>query len=110
MNTIPVNIKYGEGMGPEGYSNQVAAINFFRSRKNPYVAKNSQFKDNLEVLAFLEEMNRNACRLGLRGTFYDSPHGLINFKNMSTAFDQTKLGAICMQNELFAKIVGTRHY
>ena len=87
MNTIPVNIKYGEGMGPEGYSNQVAAINFFRSRRNPYVAKNSQFKDNAEVLAFLEEMNRNACRLGLRGTFYDSPHGLINFKNMSTAFD-----------------------
>ena len=55
-------------------------------------------------------MNRNACRLGLRGSFYDSPHGLVNFKNMSTAFDITKLGAICMKDELFAQIVGTRNY
>ena len=110
MKTLPIMIQYGEGWDPEGYSNQVPSINFLRSRKNPYVAKNSQYKDLVDVTCFLEEMNRNAARLGLRSSFFDSPHGLVNFRNMSTALDLSKLGAISIKEPIIAQIVSTRHY
>lgn len=54
------------------------------------------FDEQPEVLVFLEQMNRNAAKLGLKSTFYDSPHGLNNPLNKSTAFDVAKLGAECM--------------
>jgi D-alanyl-D-alanine carboxypeptidase len=43
-------------------------------------------------------MNRNAAKLNLRSTFYDSPHGMNNVNNRSTAFDVAKLGAACMKD------------
>jgi len=38
---------------------------------------------------------------------YDSPHGMANLLNRSTAFDVAKLGAVCMKNEFFCKVVST---
>lgn len=51
-----------------------------------------------------------AIELSLKGTFYDSPHGLINWSNRSTAFDIAKLGSICMKNLRFRQIVGCKYY
>ena len=43
-------------------------------------------------------------------SFYDSPHGLMNKNNWSTAEDQTILISECMKNETFRKVVGTKSY
>ena len=43
-------------------------------------------------------------------TFYDSPHGLMNKNNWSTAEDQTILISECMKNEQFRKVVGTKTF
>ena len=77
---------------------------------SPYVVKRSQFKEYPEVLAFLEEMNKNCARLNLRSSFFDSPHGLMNQNSRSTAFDIAKLTAYCMEDERFCKVVGTKNY
>lgn len=55
-------------------------------------------------------MNKNCARLGLRATFFDSPHGLMNFVSKSTAFDIAKLSAKCLEDERFVKIVNTKYY
>ena len=55
-------------------------------------------------------MNKNCARLGLRATFFDSPHGLMNQISRSTAFDVAKLSAKCLEDERFRKIVNTRYY
>ncbi len=39
------------------------------------------------VLTFLGRMNSNAVRFSMNSTFYANPHGLVNTKNLSTAFD-----------------------
>jgi D-alanyl-D-alanine carboxypeptidase len=49
----------------------------------------------------MEEMNKAAMNLQLKGTFFDSPHGLINWSNRSTAFDIAKLCGIAMKNMKF---------
>ena len=36
---------------------------------------------------FLEEMNKTAEELNLKSSFYDSPHGLSNSNNRSSALD-----------------------
>jgi serine-type D-Ala-D-Ala carboxypeptidase (penicillin-binding protein 5/6) len=63
-----------------------------------------------EICAFLEEMNKTASELQLKGTFYDSPHGLVNWVNRSTAFDIAKLSSIAMKNPKFRQIVATKYY
>jgi len=55
-------------------------------------------------------MNDMAEKLGLTSTYFDSPHGLMNIQNFSTAHDMSKLSAICMKNETFRKIVSTKIY
>ena len=73
--------------------------------------RNSEFRNFAEVLACIEQMNRQACKIGLRSTFFDSPHGLVNPKSMSTALDLAKLCAILIEKEpIFCQIVGTRNY
>ena len=86
------------------------SINQIRSKHNPFLAKGSYFSSQEDVSFFLAEMNRNCCRLGLRSSFFDSPHGLMNHLNMSTAFDIAKLSAICMEDHRFVKIVSTSRY
>lgn len=46
----------------------------------------------------------------MNNTNYDSPHGLMNKNNYSTAEDQAILISECMKNEAFRTVVGTRHY
>ena len=50
-------------------------------RKSNYVSKHSQFRNYTEVLYFLEEMNKTAEELSLKGSLYDSPHALSNPNN-----------------------------
>ena len=92
---------------PDDWTVQVQAIHQLRSRRNPFVMRNSQFSDWDEALCFLEQMNRNAVRLDLRSTFLDSVHGLCNINSKTTALDIAKLCSVCMRNAEFRKIVGT---
>ena len=55
-------------------------------------------------------MNKNCARLGLKATFFDSPHGLMNSVSRSTAFDIARLSAQCLEDERFRTIVNTRFY
>lgn len=47
---------------------------------------NSQFI-NTPVKYFLKEMNHHATKIGMSSTYYDSPHGLMNKSNYSSAED-----------------------
>ena len=55
-------------------------------------------------------MNDNAAALKLMNSFFDSPHGLMNPQNVSTAYDMARLSSICMQIPLFRQIVATKNY
>ena len=43
-------------------------------------------------------------------THFDSPHGLQNIENLSTAYDMSKLSALCIKNDYFREIVSTPYY
>ena len=43
---------------------------------------------NKDVHYFLAQMNIHAQEIGMKNTYYDSPHGLGNPLNLSTAYDQ----------------------
>lgn len=53
-------------------------------------------------------MNENAFNLKMQNTNFDSPHGLMNIQNISTAYDMCKLLTKCMSIPLFRKIVSTK--
>ena len=72
--------------------------------------KHSQFRNYPEVMFFLEEMNKSADRLGLKHTMYDSPHGLSNKQNISSALDVSRLATICMQNKKFRDVVNQKFF
>ena len=61
-------------------------------------------------MIFLKEMNFQALKMKMNNTNYDSPHGLMNKNNYSTAEDQAILISECMKNEAFRKVVGTKIY
>ena len=63
-----------------------------------------------ELEAFLMEMNMRARQIGLDNTRFNSPHGLSNPTNTSTAFDLAKLTRHCMKHTKFREIVRTRTY
>lgn len=50
-------------------------------------------------------MNGVAEKLGMHATHFDSPHGLQNTANVSTAYDMCKLAAAVMQEPVLRKIV-----
>ena len=52
-------------------------------------------------------MNVYAKELGMKDTYFDSPHGLMNRFNQSTVADMAKLTYECMQIPLFRRVVGT---
>ena len=79
-------------------------------RKSPYVAKTTHFRHHNEVMFFLEEMNKTAERLELKQSFYDSPHGLSNINNKTSALDIAKLTAQCMKIPKFREVVGTKFF
>lgn len=55
-------------------------------------------------------MNFQAQKIKMSGSFYDSPHGLMNKHNFSTAFDQALLVTECMKLDIFRRVVGTKVY
>jgi|TARA_B110000305_G_scaffold66530_1_gene74505 D-alanyl-D-alanine carboxypeptidase (penicillin-binding protein 5/6) len=59
---------------------------------------------------FLEEMNKQAEILGLKGSFYDSPHGLGNYNNKSTALDVARLSTFAMKLPKFREVVQTKFF
>ena len=67
--------------------------------KNPSVQK-----------LFVNEMNRNAKRLGLCQTAFANPHGLNNYYNKSSADNVAKLSSIAMTDENFRDIVSCKRY
>jgi len=60
------------------------------------------YKFNWSVVRFfLHEMNKNALKLQMFSTNYDSPHGLMNKWNYSTANDVARLAFNAMKLEQF---------
>ena len=59
---------------------------------------------------FLEELNKQAELINLKGTFYDSPHGLGNYNNKSTALDIARLSTFAMKSPKFREIVSTKFF
>ncbi|MBQ3089180.1 MAG: D-alanyl-D-alanine carboxypeptidase [Oscillospiraceae bacterium] len=57
--------------------------------------------------AFIQRMNEKAAELGMENTHFASTNGLVDENNYSTARDLAKLSKVAMENELFAKVVGT---
>lgn len=72
--------------------------------------KSSQFKNNPEILFFLEQMNKNAEEIGLKCSQYDSPHGLANYNNKTTALDIARISTAAMQIPKFKELVGTKFF
>lgn len=62
------------------------------------------------VKYFLKEMNHNAAKLKMYSSSYDSPHGLMNKHNYSTAHDIVLLAEKCMQNDIFREVVNTKYH
>ena len=55
-------------------------------------------------------MNKTAEVVGLKYTFYDSPHGLSNVNNKSSAIDVAKLSTQAMKLKKFREVVCTKFY
>ena len=51
----------------------------------------SMFESSPEILRFIDEMNKNVQLLQMESSHFDSPHGLVNKNNKSTAYDMAKL-------------------
>lgn len=59
---------------------------------------------------FAELMNKKAKELGLENTSFVTPHGLDAEGHFTTAYELAILADYAMENETFAKIVGTQSY
>lgn len=70
----------------------------------------STFTWSTRVKVFLQEMNFYANKLGMLNTVYDSPHGLDNPFNISSAADQGLLISHCFSEPMFRKIINTKKY
>ncbi len=60
--------------------------------------------------AFVARMNDKAVALGLKDTHFDNPHGLDGATHYTTARELALLGAYCMKNDTFSKIVSTKRH
>lgn len=56
---------------------------------------------------FVALMNEKAKDLGLENTSFKNPSGLPAEGHFSTAYDLARLGAYCLENEIFSEIVST---
>ena len=77
----------------------IERIGSFQFNYHPYYVK-----------YFLKVMNENALNLKMMNTNFDSPHGLMNIQNLSTAYDMARLLTKCMTIPLFKKIVAKDLY
>ena len=53
-------------------------------------------------------MNDYATALKMTSSNFDSPHGLMNIQNQSTAYDMGRLAAKAMKSPIFRRIVGKK--
>jgi serine-type D-Ala-D-Ala carboxypeptidase (penicillin-binding protein 5/6) len=67
----------------------------------------SPYSTHPTVKYFLKEMNNNADKLNMMDSFYDSPHGLKNVRNFSSAYDVCLLVTECMKIKKFWDVVST---
>lgn len=63
-----------------------------------------------DIKGFSELMNQKALDLGLTNTHFETPHGLDADSHYTTAYELALLANYALQNETFAKIVGTKNY
>ena len=70
----------------------------------------SLFKDSKSISRFIKEMNSDAKKIKLDNTHFDSPHGLSNSNNVSTAYDIALLCSVCVRNLDFSRITRTKSY
>lgn len=59
---------------------------------------------------FAQLMNKKATELGLSSTHFVTPHGLDEDEHYTTAYELALLANYALNNEFFAKIVGTKTY
>jgi serine-type D-Ala-D-Ala carboxypeptidase (penicillin-binding protein 5/6) len=103
-------------MLPSGNDAALALSEYFgqllHDKKEIAVVSTSQYSQfiNMPTKYFLKEMNANAQKLNMKNTLYDSPHGLMNKSNYSSAEDQAILVAECMKIVPFRRIVNTEVY
>lgn len=62
------------------------------------------------ISGFADLMNEKANSLGLSNTHFVTPHGLDEDEHYTTAYELAVLSNYAMNNEIFAKIVGTKNY
>ena len=62
------------------------------------------------ISGFANLMNEKAKTLGLINTHFVTPHGLDEDEHYTTAYELALLSNYAMNNEIFAKIVGTKNY
>src|SRR3989344_1205578 len=60
------------------------------------------------VSSFVGRMNEKTTELSLKNTHYEEPVGLLDTKNYTTPRDLAVLSSKAMENETFAKVVGTK--
>lgn len=60
-----------------------------------------------DITVFCNKMNEKAAYLGMTSTHYANPNGLPNDSNYSSAYDQLRLARYCMEDSVFARIVGS---
>lgn len=97
---------------PSGNDASVALAEHFGSRALGLLEPGSRGKDDsadpLEV--FVEAMNREAKRLGLKNTSYKNPHGLDASGHQTTASDLARLAQAALKIDTFRDVVDTRIY
>ncbi len=62
------------------------------------------------VDGFVEMMNDEAARLGLKNTHFANPHGLDNIDHYTSAYDLLVITRRALANPVFARIVATTDY
>ena len=62
------------------------------------------------ISSFADLMNQKAVELGLSNTHFVTPHGLDEDEHYTTAYELALLSNYAVNNEIFAKIVGTKNY
>lgn len=91
-------------MLPSGNDMSVAFAEHFGHR----LADSDSGDDPLPL--FVEAMNVEARRLGMKNTVFRNPHGWPDVEHVTTAFDLTRLASVAFRDEVFRKCVATRRH
>jgi D-alanyl-D-alanine carboxypeptidase len=103
-----------EHFGDLLYYDKYCEDSLCQSISNPYQNQPAftvsyQFQDTV-LKYFLREMNLNAAKLRMFASNFDSPHGLMNKFNYSSAYDLCLLTQRCMQLTRFCDVVKSLKY